>query len=228
MTQKAIGYVRVSTEEQAAEGISLEAQSEKLKQYAELYNIELIDIKIDAGQSAKTLDRTGLEEALEPLKAGEADALLIYKLDRLTRSVADLGRLIEQYFNRYQLLSVTDHIDTGTANGRLILNVLASVSQWERETIVERTETSLRYMKEKKQVYNHPPLGYHAVEGYLLPHEEEQLLVSEVFELHYQGLSLHKIADNLNSRGIIGKRGGKFYASTIRAILGNSIHQKAA
>ena len=86
-------------------GISIDAQKEKLHQYAELYNIELIDIKVDAGQSAKSLDRVGLEEALATLGTGNADALLIYKLDRLTRSVADLGRLIDKYFNEeYQLL----------------------------------------------------------------------------------------------------------------------------
>ncbi len=229
MTQKAIGYVRVSTEEQAKEGISIDAQKEKLHQYAELYNIELIDIKVDAGQSAKSLDRVGLEEALATLGTGNADALLIYKLDRLTRSVADLGRLIDKYFNEeYQLLSVTDHIDTRTANGRLILNVLGSVSQWERETIVERTEASLQYLKEERRVYNHPPLGYHAVKGYLRADKEEQLIVGDILELHDKGLSMRKVANNLNSRGITGKRGGKFYASTIRAILRNNIHQKAA
>ncbi len=148
---------------------------------------------------------------------------------RLTRSVADLGRRIDKYFNEeYQLLSVTDHIDTRTANGRLILNVLGSVSQWERETIVERTEASLQYLKEERRVYNHPPLGYHAVKGYLRADKEEQLIVGDILELHDKGLSMRKVANNLNSRGITGKRGGKFYASTIRAILRNNIHQKAA
>jgi DNA invertase Pin-like site-specific DNA recombinase len=227
MTQRAIGYIRVSTEEQAKEGISIEAQAAKLRQYAELYGIELINIKIDAGISAKSLERPGLQNTLDALESGEADAILIYKLDRLTRSVADLGRLIERYFNKYQLLSVTDHIDTGTANGRLILNVLASVSQWERETIVERTETSLRYLKDEKRVYNHPPLGYHAVEGHLRPDEEEQLVVAEIQEMREKGSTLRAIANDLNDRGIIGKRGGMFYASTIQAVLRNSIHAAA-
>ena len=77
MSQRAIGYIRVSTEEQAKEGISIEAQAAKLHQYAELYGIELIDIKTDAGQSAKSLDRDGLKEALDALECGEAEALLI-------------------------------------------------------------------------------------------------------------------------------------------------------
>ena len=221
---KAIGYVRVSTEEQAREGISIEAQSDKLRQYAELYDIELVDIIVDAGASAKTLHRVGLESALDALQGGRAAALLIYKLDRLTRSVADLGRLISEYFEMYQLLSVSDHIDTRSANGRLILNVLASVSQWERETVVERTQNSLRYMKEQRRIYNHLPLGYTGTDGKLVPIDDEQLTIAEVLDMRRQGLSMHKIAGALNSRGIMGKRGGKFYASTIRAILNNDIH----
>lgn len=227
MSQRAIGYIRVSTEEQAKEGISIEAQTAKLHQYAELYGIELIDIKTDAGQSAKSLDRDGLKEALNALEQGDAEALLIYKLDRLTRSVADLGRLIELYFDKYQLLSVTDHIDTGTANGRLILNVLASVSQWERETVVERTETSLRYMKEQHLVYNHLPLGYRDSGGKMVPVNEEQLIIAEIQEMREKGSTLRAIANDLNDRGIIGKRGGVFHASTIQAILRNSIHEAA-
>ena len=224
---RAIGYVRVSTEEQAKEGISIEAQSDKLRQYAELYDIELVDIVVDAGASAKSLHRVGLESALDALQGGRADALLIYKLDRLTRSVADLGRLISEYFEMYQLLSVSDHIDTRSANGRLILNVLASVSQWERETVVERTQNSLQYMKQQRQVYNHLPLGYADSDGKLVPIDDEQLTIAEVLDMRRRGLSMHKIADALNNRGIVGKRGGRFYASTIRAILSNDIHAAA-
>jgi len=224
MTQTAIGYVRVSTEEQAREGVSIDAQTAKLRQYAALYDIDLVDIQIDAGASAKSLDRPGLEAALTALTEGQAGALLIYKLDRLTRSVADLGRLIEQYFNEYTLLSVSDHIDTRSANGRLVLNVLASVSQWERETIVERTQSSLRYMKDQRRVYNHLPLGYGGKDGKLVPLDEELLIVAEIKDMRQQGMALRPIADNLNERGIVGKRGGAFHASTIRAILNNDLH----
>ena len=223
----AIGYVRVSTEEQATEGVSIEAQSNQLRQYAALYDIDLVDIVVDAGVSAKTLKRDGLQRALAALKAGEATALLIAKLDRLTRSVVNLGQLIDEYFQEHQLLSVVDHIDTGTANGRLILNVLASVLQWERETIVERTVTSLGYMKAQRRTYNHVPLGFRDCDGLLVEVDEEQLIVAEVLEMRDSGASLHAIARDLNERGIIGKRGGRYYASTIRAICQNTIHQAA-
>jgi len=223
----AIGYVRVSTEEQATEGVSIEAQSNQLRQYAALYDIDLVDIVVDAGVSAKTLKRDGLQRALAALKAGEATALLIAKLDRLTRSVVNLGQLIDEYFQEHQLLSVTDHIDTGTANGRFLLNILASVAQWQREAIVEQTVTSLGYMKAQRRTYNHVPLGFRDCDGLLVEVDEEQLIVAEVLEMRDSGASLHAIARDLNERGIIGKRGGRYYASTIRAICQNTIHQAA-
>jgi len=103
--------------------------------------------------------------------------------------VVNLGQLIDEYFQEHQLLSVADHIDTGTANGRLILNVLASVSQWERETIVERTVTALGYMKAQRRTYNHVPLGFRDSDGLLVEVDEEQLIVAEVLEMRDSGAS---------------------------------------
>jgi len=138
---RTIVYCRVSLDKMAEKGVSLAAQQAKARAYAELYDLHVVDTIIDAGASAKTLARPGLERALGLLKTGKADALLVVKLDRLTRSVSDLGKLVEGYFGtgKWALLSVSEQIDTRSAAGRLVLNVLASVSQWEREAIGERT-----------------------------------------------------------------------------------------
>ena len=90
-TTKAIGYIRVSTDRQADHGVSLEAQKAKLTAYAALYDLELVEVIVDPGASAKTLKRPGLQRALQLLRQGQATALLVAKLDRLTRSVKDLG-----------------------------------------------------------------------------------------------------------------------------------------
>src|SRR5271155_867839 len=95
---KVIGYTRVSTDEQAATGVSLATQAEKVNAYARLYGLEIVETIEDAGQSAKSLKRPGLQRALELLKAGHADGLLIAKLDRLSRSVKDWNALIDRYF----------------------------------------------------------------------------------------------------------------------------------
>src|SRR5437660_108643 len=126
---------------QANEGVSLDAQREKLRAYCTALDLELIDVYEDHGFSAKSLERPAL-------KTGKADILLITKLDRLTRSVKDLGHLVDTYFlpGKFSLLSIGDSIDTRTASGRLVLNVLASVAQWEREAISERTSEALRHL----------------------------------------------------------------------------------
>ena len=124
---RAVAYVRVSTDKQASTGLSLDAQRTKVTAYARLYDLELIDVIVDAGASAKTLERPGLTRALAMLEYGQADALVVVKLDRLTRSVRDLGHLLDRYFAKGQwaLMSVSENIDTRSAAGRLVLNVLA-------------------------------------------------------------------------------------------------------
>lgn len=155
---KAIGYIRVSSEKQAEQGMSLEAQQAKLTAYARLYDIELVAVEVDAGASAKSLNRPALQQALHCLTTGKAEALLIVKLDRLTRSVKDLGELIDRYFavGKYSLLPVSDQIDTRSAAGRMVLNILASVSQWEREAIGERTSEVMRYKQRKHEYIGGP------------------------------------------------------------------------
>lgn len=146
---KAVCYLRVSTREQAEEGVSLAAQEEKTKAYCVARGWECIGVLRDEGVSGGSLDRPGLQEALDLCRRGEAQALVVLKLDRLTRSVRDLGFLLEDVFDRHHVAfaSVADNFDTSTANGRLILNVLGSVAQWEREIIVERTTDALAHKK---------------------------------------------------------------------------------
>src|SRR5207237_3279200 len=113
-------------DQQADGGVSVEAQTSKLRAHALAMDLELVDILVDAGVSARTIaTRPGLRRVLTMLDAGEADGVLVVGLDRLTRSASDLGELVERYFSaRFALLSVGDSIDTRSAAGRLVLNVL--------------------------------------------------------------------------------------------------------
>ena len=129
--------------------MSLAAQETKLRAYAVAMDVELVDVTVEQA-SAKDLACPGLQRALAMLDAGDVQGMLVAKLDRLTRSVRDLGNLIADYFaSRFQLLSVADSIDTRTAAGRLVLNVLASVGQREREVISERTKDALQVLKSR-------------------------------------------------------------------------------
>ncbi len=221
-TSRLLAYTRVSTDEQAATGVSLAAQRERIESYVGLYGGELLDVIVDAGISAKTLRRPGLRQALERHDGGEADGLVIAKLDRLTRSVRDLGDLVEKYFaeGRFVLLSVGEQIDTRSAGGRLVLNLLASVSQWEREAIGERTRVALQHLQAQGAHIGSAPFGMAwTPTGGLVPVEDEIETVQLVRRLRGEGMSLREIADRLTADGRRTKRGGRWYPSTIRNVL---------
>lgn len=213
MATKAIAYVRVSTEKQADAGLSLEAQKAKVTAYAGLYDLELVEVIVDAGVSAKSLNRPGLDRALAMLKSGKAEALVVVKLDRLTRSVRDLGDLVERYFasGKAALLSVSEQIDTRSAGGRLVLNVLASVSQWEREAIGERTAAVMQFKASQGEYTGGAaPYGFRVEAGQLVEVEAEQLVVTAARELRAAGLSLAKVSAALAARGLLTRTGKVF------------------
>lgn len=217
---RVVGYIRVSTSEQANEGVSLAAQEAKLRAYCTALDLELVAVVADAGVSAKSLAREGLSEALALLDAGAAEGLLVCKLDRLTRSVRDLGTLLDGYFaTRFHLLSVADSVDTRSAGGRLVLNILTSVAAWEREACAERTSAALRHKVAVGEHVGAPRLGVAVVDGALAEVAEERATVARMIELRTSGLSLREVARHLAEEGHQTKRGGAWAAATVRLVL---------
>ncbi len=215
---RTVAYIRVSTEKQADRGVSLEAQRAKVAAYAELYDLEVVEVVVDAGVSAKSLDRPGLSRALEMLRKREAEALLVVKLDRLTRSVRDLGELVEKYFanGRSALLSVGEQVDTRTAAGRMILNIMATISQWERETIGERTSAAMQHKAAcGEYIGGEAPYGFQVLEGRLVELEAEQSVIRAARALRGAGLSLRAIAAELDGQGLRARTGKSFAATQI-------------
>jgi site-specific DNA recombinase len=196
---RVIGYVRVSSEQQTDHGVSLQDQEEKIRQYCSLYELALVDIITDAGASAKTLQREGLQKALSMLETGQADGIVVVKLDRLTRNVANLGTLITEYFNTYALMSVSEQVDTRSASGRLVLNVLTSVAQWEREAIGERTSLALQYKKAQGERVGTISMGKSlSLDGKcLVENTQERQAITLAKQYRANGLSLRKIASKL-------------------------------
>lgn len=222
---KVIGYTRVSTDEQADEGVSLLDQEAKIRGYCDLYGLELVEIISDPGESAKTLDRPGIQRGLGMLRSRKADGLVVAKLDRLSRSVGDWNDLIDGYFGEKPgktLVSVGERIDTQTATGRMVLNVMMTIFQWEREVIGERTKAGLQFKKGKGERVGQVPFGYDLDEDgvHLIPNAAEQEAIRVVQQLRTDGLSQRKIVDELNARGIPAKEGGQWHQSTVRRVLG--------
>jgi site-specific DNA recombinase len=222
-----VGYPRVSSEEQAKEGLSLGVQVEKLEKYCDLHELNLIAIIPDEGVSAKTMDRPGWNRIRAMMESGQADGVAVVKLDRLTRSLGDWVLLIDHYFGdkrKLKLHSVTDHIDTATANGRMFLNFIIMVAQWEREVISERTRDVLqskiaRGERTGKLLFGYDldysgPLNLNKKgeprldkQGKTLPvrlveNPAEQAVIRQMCALRGQGVSLRGIAAVLEELGI--------------------------
>jgi len=220
---RVVAYVRVSSEKQVEEGISLDAQKAQVASYAALYGLEIIET-VEEGLSAKTLARPGLARALAMLAAGRAEGLLVAKLDRLTRSVKDLGELIAGPFATSALLSVSEQIDTRSAAGRLVLNVLASVSQWEREAISERTAVAMQHLKEQgRYTGGHAPYGHTLTGGSLAAVHSEQETIVRARTLRARGLSFGKICKALASEGKLARNGRPFAAQQIANMVSDSL-----
>jgi site-specific DNA recombinase len=203
-----VGYIRVSTDKQASEGNSLEAQRARLEAYATAMQLEIVAFEVDAGLSAKSLVRPGLQRALARLDAFEADAILVVKLDRLTRSVRDLLTLIDTYFRdgQHELLSIGESIDTRSAAGRMILKILTTIGEWEREAIGERTAAVMQHMKSQGEFTGGwPPFGYRVVDGRLEPDAIEQALIERARAFRSAGMSLRAVAAELGPNNRTGR-----------------------
>jgi site-specific DNA recombinase len=214
---RAIGYARVSTDDQARDGVSIDNQIERINAYCIAKDWDIINVYIDEGLSPKATNRAGMQRLITDVKSGKIDAAAVYKLDRLTRSVVDLNKLIE-LFDRHNvaLVSLVKSLDATSATGRLMLNLLASVSQWEREVIGERTRDAMAYLKANNRIYTREIFGYDVDNSQLVRNYKEQQIIERMYNLRSDGLSYQAIADTLNAAGIPAKRGGKWYNNTVR------------
>jgi DNA invertase Pin-like site-specific DNA recombinase len=218
---RAIGYVRVSTDKQADFGVSLPAQMEKVRAMAVVQGAELADVIVDA-ESAKSLHRPGMERLLALVDAKAVDVVIIAKLDRLTRSVKDLAELLELFTRRgVSLVSVAESLDTGTAAGRLVLNIMTAVSQWEREAIGERTRDAMSHKRANGERVGTIPFGFRMAScGELLEEDPaEQAILSRIRELKAAGHTIREIADELNRQGYTTRRGTAWRFQYVAAAL---------
>lgn len=217
--KQAIGYVRVSTDKQA-EGVSLEAQRERIEAWAQFNGYELIAVYEDAGLSGSGVDkREGLQAALKATKRGMA--LVTYSMSRLSRSLKDT-LAISEVLNKAgaDMVSLSERIDTTGASGRMVFNMLAVLNQFEREQIAERTSNSLQHMKRTGKRYtNKTPYGFRLVNGELVEDAEEAQVVRSIKVARQQGQSLQAIAKSLNAQRVPTKEGKLWQSATVHYLL---------
>jgi DNA invertase Pin-like site-specific DNA recombinase len=174
---------------------------EKIKAYATVKELELLDIIVDAGISAKDLQREGIQRALAILKAGETDALIVYKLDRLTRSTKDLLSLVYDLFIPRDIAfhSINETLDTTTANGRFFLTMLGGIATWERETISERTKDALSRKMERGEWRGRIPYGFMIEDNGCLVEDPDQItLIQKAKRMKRRGMSIRDISSRLD------------------------------
>lgn len=218
---KTIGYIRVSTEEQAKEGISLDNQRAKIEAYCQLHGLELSRTITDEGKSAKDLNRDGMKAVIELIEKRKIKAVVIYKLDRLSRKVIDTLTLIELMEKHgVAFHSITEKIDTRTAMGRFFLNIMASLAQMERDLISERTRDALRHKIENGQRAGQIPYGYRLAEDgiTLVEHSHEQGAIQVVVTMKDSGASNRAICRELTRQGY-RPNGKAWHHQTIANIL---------
>ena len=223
-------YTRVSTEDQAREGVSLSSQQERGKALLLSRDIRNPTVIEDAGYSAKNLKRPGVEKLFELMSHGLLAGICVWRLDRLTRSLKDLIRLIEE-FDRHgvKLVSVTENLDTSTAVGRLFVSIIGSFGQYERESIGERVRTAMAYCKAQGSYTGGPwPPGLRVVASgkkrTLEQDPEVGPIVAQAWNRCIAGATLGELSDWLNAKAISTARGKAWSRTTVFRLLARKIY----
>jgi site-specific DNA recombinase len=219
-------YIRVSTEDQAREGYSIQMQKDKLQAYCISQGWDIEDFYIDDGYSAKDLNRPEMKRMIANIEQGMIDCVLVYRLDRLTRSVLDLHNLLKLFEkHNCKFKSATEVYDTTTAMGRMFITVVAALAQWERENTAERVKANMYQMvKEGKYPGGKVNFGYKLENGKIQPNEEEVAIVNTIFDLYLEGNGDNRTATLLNSMGYRTRSGKLWTGKQVRDILMNPIY----
>ena len=223
----AVGYVRVSTNGQVENGISLPAQEAKIRAWAEANDAELLNIFHDQGMSGSKADRPGLLEALQLVRERKA-ALVVYSLSRFSRSTRDTLRIADM-LNKAgaDLVSLSERIDTTTAAGKMVFRMMAVLNEFERDQISERTRMALSHRRSQgKKLGGIVPYGYTANgEGNLTENPTEQQVIHRILRRNGVGWNLAKIARWLNDNDIVTKTGKQWYPQTVKNVIKTASHE---
>lgn len=221
-------YARVSSQEQAREGYSIDEQVERLRLYCYAHGRRDVKPYVDAGFTGASTDRPALQSLIADVKSGRVKKVVVYKLDRLSRSQKDTLELIEDVFlaNHCDFESMTERFDTGTSFGRAMIGILAVFAQLEREQIKERMSLgkSGRAKEGKYHGGGHSPLGYTYEDGELKINEDEAVIVREMFRIFRENRSLTGTAKRLTREGYTGRRGRIIDSKMVRLAITNNVY----
>ena len=217
-------YIRVSTFDQVREEFSLGEQEERLKEFCNFRRYNIYKIYQDAGISAKNDKRPAYQEMIEDVKKGNINVIVALKLDRLTRSVYDIEKLMK-FVNDYEcdIDCMADESNTTTSNGRMVMRIMTSVSQNEIEKCSERTKFGMAGAIKNGHIPNRTGLGFKRKNKKLVPDPLTKDIIVRIFDLYLEGKSHQAIANIYNKEKVLGKT--NWYDSTIQKILSNELYK---
>jgi len=219
-------YIRVSTEEQAKEGYSLEAQEETLKKYCDMYNLIVAEKYIDDGKSGKNTDRPELQRLLKDCVKRRFDTVLVWKISRLSRNLKDLLILVDQFEqNGVSFSSFSEKFDTSSAVGKLTLQVLGSIAEFERNTTIDNVKLGMAQVARSGKWTGGIVLGYDTLNKKLVINNEESKIVKMIFEMYVDGKGCVQIRDKLNQLNLKTKKGLSFTQHAVINILANPVYK---
>ncbi len=222
---RARGYIRVSTDEQAKNGDSIPSQKRILEAFAVVKGFDDFVIYVDDGYSGKNLNRPKIQQLLEECKTGEIDAVIVWKLDRLSRSLRDTLAIVEDIFtpNNVALISTTESIDSSTPSGRAMMSILATFAQFEREQDSDRViMVNKQLAKDCRYLGGPVPLGYKIVNKHYVIDEETAPIVRKIFEMYLAHMGYTQILRYINDEcGLRTITGRPYSKVSLNYILGN-------
>ena len=224
---RAIIYIRVSTQEQARDGYSIGEQKDRLTKYCEAMNWTVVSTYSDPGYSGANMDRPGLMDLIRDVEAGKTDKIVVYKLDRLSRSQKDTLYLIEDVLlkNGVDLVSMSENFDTGSAFGRATIGILSVFAQLEREQIKERMQLGADARAKDGRYHGGPyaPIGYDYADGELVINPYEAMQVKKIWTYAEDGLPVYRISKLMDAAGYRHKYGA-WTDNSIRSVLTTPVY----
>jgi len=225
---KVLGYIRVSSNKQVNEGSSLLNQKNMIEDYCFRNRYELLDILNDEGVSGLKRDRNGLNDLMSKIKKDKVEMVVVYSLSRLGRRMKDVIEIIDYMNNNdVRFISLKENFDNNGIMGKLLLNIMGSVNEFEVGIMGERIRDVKRYKKSNKEVFGGRLLyGVNEVEGKLIENNIELEVINLMNELREIGFSYQRVADYLNGENIKAKFDGIWYGSSVRMVLLNGVYNE--
>lgn len=231
MTNRVAVYIRVSTEEQAKEGYSLGAQLQELEGYCEYMDYEIFKVYTDDGYSGRNTRRPAYREMMSEMSSW--DSILVLKMDRIHRNTRNFIEMMDLLKKKGKgFISKQEQLDTETAMGNFVMQLIQSIAQLESEQIGERTKDGMRQKAqtlssgddEKRTMGFTPPFGYRIEDGRLADDFEEQYVVSLIFDLYANDETMDSICYSLNRQGLLTRKGNPWNKFNLRTILHNPVY----